>query len=565
MMSVSVRHWVFHSCHLPHLPNHPWILAFPPALLSLPWGPSQPFVLRLLVCFAWKEIDSLDDSFLLTGYELNAYGLSRVLHRESLTHHSSPSKGSSRTWSTMTPHSRISFKKHKWLDDGRTPGDRVFSATCVPLVRSVVPAAVPKVDRWRYVTKRDLVKYGYTDEYHLSTQLVSGMHERTHWRAHGRWRVTSRAGVEIEKEISCPEAREEGGVLTVIEHVCRSARSQQIENRENWATHQSYAKTLRSSRRFQFLGEAMSYLGQSYLGQSYLGQAYLGQFYLGQTYLGQANEGLVLWCICVCVFVLCVLCVLCVRVRVCVLCVCVFVLCVVCVVVVCVCLRSCRWQRVVRQRLQASHVELGRQNERWEMSFKIGVSRDQRRPETKTNNLDQKMCFHPCRRRKVWKCFCQQWWQDTMMETTLTDHSRWPRGMCRMRTSTVQLAGGFRRTWASWPIFAEACTEPVMQHQSGETHGQKCGKILHGKKELKIWIGQSKLMCRMMKWRWILTRNLLRKHWRVCSWNVRKSFATCHEKWRANSTDRQFQEIHVDFKFGCEVGVCCSSTGACGL
>ena len=29
------------------------------------------------------------------------------------------------------------------------------------------------------------------------------------------------------------------------------------------------------------------------------------------------------------------------------------------------------------------------------------------------------------------------------MNTTLTDHSRWPRGMCRERTSTVKLAGGF--------------------------------------------------------------------------------------------------------------------------
>ena len=29
------------------------------------------------------------------------------------------------------------------------------------------------------------------------------------------------------------------------------------------------------------------------------------------------------------------------------------------------------------------------------------------------------------------------------MKTTLTDHSRWPRGMCRERTSTVKLAGGF--------------------------------------------------------------------------------------------------------------------------
>ena len=62
------------------------------------------------------------------------------------------------------------------------------------------------------------------------------------------------------------------------------------------------------------------------------------------------------------------------------------------------------------------------------------------------------------------------------MKTTLTDHSRWPRGMCRERTSTVKLAGGFTHFYlkdmsklASWPDFAEACTERVMQRQSGET------------------------------------------------------------------------------------------------
>ena len=82
--------------------------------------------------------------------------------------------------------------------------DRVFSATCVGvpwqlrpdqrnLVRPVVPEAeaeqgvapvivmpaVPKVDRRRYVTKRDLVKYGYTDECQACTQLASGMHNES--------------------------------------------------------------------------------------------------------------------------------------------------------------------------------------------------------------------------------------------------------------------------------------------------------------------------------------------------------------------------------------------------
>ena len=55
-----------------------------------------------------------------------------------------------------------------------------------------------------------------------------------------------------------------------------------------------------------------------------------------------------------------------------------------------------------------------------------------------------------------------------MMETMLTVHSKWPRGTCRERTSTVKLAGGFTRIYlkdmnklASWPDFAEACTERV--------------------------------------------------------------------------------------------------------
>ena len=82
--------------------------------------------------------------------------------------------------------------------------DRMFSATCVRvpwqlrpdqrnLVRLVVPEAeaeqsvapvivmpaVPKVDRRRYVTKRDLVKYGYTDECQACTQWASGMHNES--------------------------------------------------------------------------------------------------------------------------------------------------------------------------------------------------------------------------------------------------------------------------------------------------------------------------------------------------------------------------------------------------
>ena len=79
--------------------------------------------------------------------------------------------------------------------------DRVFSATCVGVLWQLIPdqqnlvslvvleaeadpgvapvivmPAVPKVDRRRYVTKRDLVKFGYTDECQTCTQLASGMH-----------------------------------------------------------------------------------------------------------------------------------------------------------------------------------------------------------------------------------------------------------------------------------------------------------------------------------------------------------------------------------------------------
>ena len=40
----------------------------------------------------------------------------------------------------------------------------------------IVMPTVPKTDRRRYVTNRDLVKYGYTDECQACTQLASGMH-----------------------------------------------------------------------------------------------------------------------------------------------------------------------------------------------------------------------------------------------------------------------------------------------------------------------------------------------------------------------------------------------------
>ena len=125
----------------------------------------------------------------------------------------------------------------------------MFVATCVGvlwqlrpdqrcLVRLVVPAAeaeqgvapvivmpaVPKTDRRRYVTKKDLVNYGYTDACQACTQLASGMRnakvphdDRCRDRIgelmaddddqrQGE-RVTSQTISEVE--IPCPEAGEE--------------------------------------------------------------------------------------------------------------------------------------------------------------------------------------------------------------------------------------------------------------------------------------------------------------------------------------------------------------------
>ena len=131
--------------------------------------------------------------------------------------------------------------------------DRVFSTTCVGvfwqlipdqrnLVRPVVPekkakhgvvfvivmSAVPKVDGTRNVTKRDLVKYGYTNECQACTQLASSMHnakfkfprDNKCRNRIGEFmasdddqkqveRVTSRTAVEGENEIPCLEAGEE--------------------------------------------------------------------------------------------------------------------------------------------------------------------------------------------------------------------------------------------------------------------------------------------------------------------------------------------------------------------
>ena len=100
----------------------------------------------------------------------------------------------------------------------------------------IVMPAVPRADRRRYVTKRDLVMYGYTDECQACTQLASGMHnakvphdDRCRDRIGELMasdddqrqvdRVASRTAVEVENEIPCPDAGEEVdvGEPTVVE------------------------------------------------------------------------------------------------------------------------------------------------------------------------------------------------------------------------------------------------------------------------------------------------------------------------------------------------------------
>ena len=135
--------------------------------------------------------------------------------------------------------------------------DRVFSVTCIGvpwqlrldqgnLARLVlrvaradqgvalviVMPAVPKTDRGRYVTKRDLVKYGYTDECQACTQLASGMHNAKvphDDRCRDRigelmaedddQRQAERVPGAAEVEIPRPEAREEMdvGAPTVVQ------------------------------------------------------------------------------------------------------------------------------------------------------------------------------------------------------------------------------------------------------------------------------------------------------------------------------------------------------------
>ena len=116
----------------------------------------------------------------------------------------------------------------------------------------IVMPAVPRVDRRRYVTKRDLVKYGYTDECQACTQLASNMHNAMvphddRCRDRIGERMMSRTTVDVENEISCPEAGEEVdvGEPTVVEDqrsypqsTCHSQFHSQFPQFE-WVDHQA--------------------------------------------------------------------------------------------------------------------------------------------------------------------------------------------------------------------------------------------------------------------------------------------------------------------------------------
>ena len=90
-VSVSLRPWVLHSLHLLHLLIHPLPLALPAALLPLPL------------------LTTPTSSQVMSPTPTTSRRLTSSPTRSPWPTHSSPSKGSSRTWSTMTPHSRICF------------------------------------------------------------------------------------------------------------------------------------------------------------------------------------------------------------------------------------------------------------------------------------------------------------------------------------------------------------------------------------------------------------------------------------------------------------------------
>ena len=128
-----------------------------------------------------------------------------------------------------------------------------------------------------------------------------------------------------------------------------------------------------------------------------------------------------------------------------------------------------------RQRLQTSHVEMGGQNERREMS----LCREIKKAKDRDEQLGPEDVFSPMPPLEGLKMF---------VSTMMTRHNDGNHvgGPFEMPTWDVsrahfygKLAGGFTRFYlkdmnklASWPDFAETCAERVTQRQSGETRGQ---------------------------------------------------------------------------------------------
>ena len=136
---------------------------------------------------------------------------------------------------------------------------------------------------------------------------------------------------------------------------------------------------------------------------------------------------------------------------------------------------------MLRQRLQTSHVEMGERDEWRETPFEIGLSGDKERAKDRDEQLGPEDVFSPMPPSEGLKMLVSTMMTGHDDGNHVTVHSRWPRGMCREHTFMVKLAGGFTRIYlkdmsklASWPDFAEACTERVTQRQFGETHGQMC-------------------------------------------------------------------------------------------
>ena len=79
----------------------------------------------------------------------------------------------------------------------------------------IVMPAVPETEWRRYVTKRDLVQHGYTDECQACAQLASGMHNsRSHWRTHQKTMIRDKRneclGLFVQRlEFPRPKAGEE--------------------------------------------------------------------------------------------------------------------------------------------------------------------------------------------------------------------------------------------------------------------------------------------------------------------------------------------------------------------